>query len=89
MCGAEDRMVMARAQDENRLVLTNDKDFGELAFRLKLPATCGVILLRVTGSNPQSTKQRILEAFDARTDCAGHFAVITDRHIKLRPIEQS
>ncbi len=86
MCGAEDGKVLARAQAESRLVLTNDKDFGELAFRLKLPANCGVILLRVTGSNPQSTNRRILEAIDSRSDWVGHFAVITDVHIKLRSI---
>jgi predicted nuclease of predicted toxin-antitoxin system len=86
MRGAEDEMILARAQAESRIVLTNDKDFGELAFRRRLPAACGVILLRLTGTNPESTNQRILEALDARADWAGHFALITNRQIKLRPI---
>jgi predicted nuclease of predicted toxin-antitoxin system len=86
MSGAEDELILARAQAESRIVLTNDKDFGELAFRRRLPAACGVILLRLTGANPESTNRRILEALDARTDWAGHFALITNRQIKLRPI---
>ena len=31
--GAEDPTILARAQAENRIVVTQDKDFGELAFR--------------------------------------------------------
>jgi predicted nuclease of predicted toxin-antitoxin system len=86
MRGAEDELILARAQTESRIVLTNDKDFGELAFRRRLPAACGVILLRLAGANPESTNRRILEALDARTDWVGHFALITNRQIKLRPI---
>ena len=87
MCGTEDETILARAQVEKRIVLTNDKDFGELAFRRRLPAACGVILLRLTGANPESTSRRILEALDSRTDWEGHFALITNRQIKLRPIK--
>jgi predicted nuclease of predicted toxin-antitoxin system len=36
--GARDRDVLARAQSEERLVVTHDKDFGELAVRYALPA---------------------------------------------------
>jgi hypothetical protein len=32
---------------ESRILLTFDKDFGELAWREGLPATCGVILFRL------------------------------------------
>jgi hypothetical protein len=44
--GTSDESVLATAQSEQRLVLTYDKDFGELAFRYGLPATCGVLLGR-------------------------------------------
>ena len=45
--GISDREVLARAQADTRVVVTFDKDFGELAFRFGLPADCGVILFRV------------------------------------------
>ena len=44
--GASDREVLARALDEERILLTFDKDFGEIARTARLPARCGVILLR-------------------------------------------
>ena len=31
----------------NRVTVTCDTDFGELAFRSGLPAECGVVLLRI------------------------------------------
>lgn len=38
MRGEEDTAILERAQSEARLVVTQDKDFGELAFRFGLPA---------------------------------------------------
>ena len=45
--GSSDRDVLARAQEENRILLTFDKDFGEFAWRERLPAACGVMLFRL------------------------------------------
>jgi len=42
-----DRDVLDLAVRERRVLLTMDKDFGELAFRSKLPADCGIVLVRV------------------------------------------
>jgi predicted nuclease of predicted toxin-antitoxin system len=45
--GISDRDVLSRAQLDTRVVVTFDKDFGELAFRSGLPAECGIILFRI------------------------------------------
>jgi predicted nuclease of predicted toxin-antitoxin system len=37
--GISDPEVLSRAQTEDRILLTFDKDFGELAFRTKLELT--------------------------------------------------
>ena len=51
--GSGDPEVLLRAQAEARVLMTFDKDFGELAFRYGLPASSGVILFRVkTQSSP-------------------------------------
>jgi len=42
--GTPDPNVLARAQREGRVVITFDKDFGELAFRVGAAAAVGVIL---------------------------------------------
>ena len=48
--GADDDTVLAMSVAENRVLVTFDKDFGEIAFRQGRDATCGIILLR-----PQAT----------------------------------
>jgi predicted nuclease of predicted toxin-antitoxin system len=45
--GSSDREILNWAQTENRIVVTFDKDFGELAFRFGLPASNGIVLLRL------------------------------------------
>lgn len=55
--GIADDKVLLRAQEENRIVVTFDKDFGELAFRSKLPAASGVILFRVTPKSSEYIAQ--------------------------------
>jgi predicted nuclease of predicted toxin-antitoxin system len=42
-----DEDVLAWATREDRVLLTFDKDFGELAWRIGLPASSGVILFRL------------------------------------------
>ena len=53
MQGEDDAVILDRAQTEARLVVIQDKDFGELAFRSGLPAQSGIILFRLTGDDPQ------------------------------------
>ena len=86
MRGADDVAVLARAQAEARILLTQDKDFGELAFRHGLPAECGIILFRLTGAAPEADVRRMLDALDSRSDWAGHLAVVTDDRVRLRPL---
>ena len=86
MRGADDASVLARAHAEARLLLTQDKDFGELAFQHGLPAECGIILFRLTGADPETDVRRMLSALGSRSDWAGRFAVVTDDRVRLRPL---
>ena len=86
MRAAPDEDILARAQQEKRLVLTHDKDFGELAFRVGLPSDCGVILLRLSGDNPEQDNQRAIDALEDRTDWVGNFSVVTDDRVRMRPL---
>jgi predicted nuclease of predicted toxin-antitoxin system len=81
-----DDTILARAQSESRVVVTHDKDFGDLAFRSGLPASCGVILIRLAGSDRGTDNRRIVTAIDGRSDWAGHFSVVTDDRIRMRPL---
>lgn len=84
MPGAPDRAVLERARAEARLVITFDKDFGELAVRFGLAAPAGVILLRLSGTSPDVDNSGAVAALTSRNDWDGHFAVVTDDRIRLR-----
>jgi predicted nuclease of predicted toxin-antitoxin system len=84
--GSSDAQVLARAQAEERILVTFDKDFGELAFRSRLPASSGVILFRVLMSSPSSVARIAVTALESRRDWAGHFAVVEDDRIRVVPL---
>jgi hypothetical protein len=43
-------------------------------------------LFRLTGSDPDADNRRLLEALENRTDWAGHFSVVTDDRMRMRPL---
>jgi len=83
MRGDPDELLLSRAQAEVRIVLTHDKDFGELAFRHGYPAECGIILVRLAGDDCQTDINRTVEAISSRDDWAGHFSVIEAERIRI------
>src|SRR5262249_41782991 len=83
--GSLDRDVLARAQQEGRILLTFDKDFGELAWRARLPAACGVVLFRFSVPSPADVGRVITQILDSRPDWAGHFSVVQADRIRMRP----
>jgi predicted nuclease of predicted toxin-antitoxin system len=84
--GISDREVLERAQREARLVITFDKDFGELAFHAGLPATSGIVLFRITPSSAARIAKVALAALESRTDWEGHFSVVEDDRIRMTPL---
>jgi predicted nuclease of predicted toxin-antitoxin system len=83
---ASDEVVLGIAQSEQGLVLTHDKDFGELAFRYGLPATCGVLLVRLSGTGRQADIDQVLNVIDSREDWAGQFSVASRGRLRMRPL---
>lgn len=84
--GADDQTVMALAAKENRIVLTEDKDFGELAVRRQWP-TAGLIMIRMDPVQRERKALRVralIERFGDRL--AGHYAVVEDDRFRLRPL---
>jgi predicted nuclease of predicted toxin-antitoxin system len=84
--GVSDREVLARAQAEDRIVITFDKDFGELAFRFGLPATSGIILFRLAARSASGVARLASAALETRTDWAGHFSVIEEDRVRMTPL---
>jgi len=82
--GSSDQEVLLRAQAEERIILTFDKDFGELAFRFKLPAEAGVILFHLPLLSPTHLANIIISALATRTDWSGLFTVVELDRIRTR-----
>lgn len=59
--GPEDEVVLAQAQSESRVLLTEDKDFGLLAYAGGL-RTAGVVLIRFPGHARSSVGSAVLDA---------------------------
>lgn len=84
--GATDSRILQQAEAEERLIVTFDKDFGELAFRRHLPATCGIVLFR-TGMHSSEEATRIAVAvLESREDWRGHFSVIEEGRVRMTPL---
>ena len=89
MQGADDRSILQRAETDPRLIITQDKDFGELAYRYRLPASCGIVLFRLSGEDSSADNQRMFDVIESRSDWAGRFSVVTDSRIRMRPLPEN
>jgi predicted nuclease of predicted toxin-antitoxin system len=84
--GSSDPQVLARADAEKRILITFDKDFGELAFRAGLPASSGVVLFRITTTSAAQVAQIAVDVLESRTDWAGHFSVVEPTRLRMTPL---
>jgi predicted nuclease of predicted toxin-antitoxin system len=84
--GRKDRDVLARAMNDQRILLTFDEDFGDLAFQSGLPATCGIVLFRLRASSSAALAALAATALGLRSDWAGQFSVVETSRIRMRPL---
>ena len=86
---AADTEVMDRPDRENRLLLTEDKDFGDLVFRQARPVP-GIALLRIEPSRRLRKAPRLLAAIDRFGDTLfGRYTVIEDARFRSRPLRSA
>jgi predicted nuclease of predicted toxin-antitoxin system len=84
--GSSDEDILARAVSEERVLVTFDKDFGELAFHSHLPSKCGIMLFRVPESSSAHIARIVTAAVESRSDWTGHFSVVEEYRIRMRPL---
>ncbi len=81
--GIDDREILEIARREDRIVITNDADFGELIVRHGMPHA-GVILLRLRSVSFGLLQARlafVLTTFADRLDC---FLTVTEDDVRVR-----
>ncbi|MFN0169828.1 MAG: DUF5615 family PIN-like protein [Bryobacteraceae bacterium] len=85
--GISDEEVAALCAQQHRILLTLDKDFGELIFRRGLSAGSGVVLFRFTPESPEEAAELALGLVGSQADLSGSFCVVTRDRIRVRPLK--
>jgi predicted nuclease of predicted toxin-antitoxin system len=85
--GAPDRDVLQAADAEDCILLTEDRDFGELVFRQRLDVR-GVILLELDRLS-NAAEADVAEVVSAHSDkLVGNLVVIEPGRIRVRPLRR-
>ncbi len=86
--GISDEAVLQRANEQESLLLTVDKDFGELTYRQKL-IHHGVVLIRLAGLSSQTKAEVVAQALQERgSEFVNAFTVISPAMIRVRVTRQ-
>lgn len=84
--GEADEGVLRRALREDRILLTEDADFGRLIFSDRFVSK-GVILIRIVPWKSELRKMRLRQLLQQETlSLIGNFTVLGERTIRIRPI---
>ncbi len=81
--GSSDDFILRKAFDEDWILITNDKDFGEKVYRER-HAHRGIVFLRLAderAANKVETLKRLLEVYADRLQ--GQFAVVTETQVRF------
>jgi len=82
--GISDDTVLDLANKESCLLITADKDFGELVFRQRL-IMHGIVLIRLAGITPAHKAEIVSSAINKYKSQLPHaFSVITPGAIRIR-----
>ena len=84
--GIKDAEVCAWANEEERIIITNDKGFGELIFRRRIPVQ-GVILLRLRDERAINRIRVISDLLKTHAErIKGHFVIVSEDSVRIRPL---
>ena len=83
--GISDEEVLNRANKKGALLITTDKDFGEIVFHQNLLTIGGVVLLRLLGLSPELKAEIVSQVIESRSaDLPNAFSVISPGRIRIR-----
>ncbi len=86
--GVDDEALLATALPENRILMTEDRDFGELAVRLGKPAV-GIVIIRVGqfgGSLAEIAEHVARVIAKIGESCMGSLTVIQPGRVRQRDL---
>ncbi|MDI6793751.1 MAG: DUF5615 family PIN-like protein [bacterium] len=81
--GMKDDEIIRKAFNENRILITNDKDFGEKVYREQYPHR-GVVLLRIKDERASSKIDLIRRLLrDYADQLPNRFLVVTETRVRF------
>jgi len=84
--GISDEEVMRLSENLSAMILTDDKDFGEIVFR-KQRSCRGIVLLRLTGVDYSRKADHVIKVIDRYgSEMIGKFVVITAERVRMRKL---
>ena len=90
MAGADDQTVLGYAHEHQLIVITFDRDYGELIYRHQLPSPLGLLYVRFPFPAPAETARYILHLLKQESlDLVGKFTTAAHNRIRQRPLPQS
>ncbi len=82
---ADDPDILTLALNQDRILITNDKDFGELVFRSGKRHR-GVLLLRLHDESSTNRVRVVKSVLERHADrLPNHFVVATENRVRIRP----
>lgn len=87
--GISDEEVAVLCSQGQHILLTFDKDFGELVFHRGLSAGSGVVLFRFIPESTEELAGFAVALLQSQTDLRGSFCVITRDRIRVRRMRPS
>jgi predicted nuclease of predicted toxin-antitoxin system len=81
--GASDDVVLDRARTSGRVLVTFDKDFGNLVFRGGRRRSRGVVLLRPRLRSPDYLARFLLDVLAQRSQWEGYFSVAQEGKLRV------
>ena len=83
----EDEFIIETAYKEGRIVITNDKDFGYLIFKINLPSPA-IILFRKHNESPAEMLAALKSVLNLPEEkIHNHFIVVSENKIRIRPLK--
>ena len=83
--GESDANILELARSQDRIVVTFDRDYGELIFKLKRPRPAGIIYLRFDPLWPTEAGE-ILADLIGVVPLEGRFTVVERNRLRQRPL---
>jgi predicted nuclease of predicted toxin-antitoxin system len=87
MPGVKDRDVLKKANQENLIILTFDRDYGELIYRYNLPVPYGLLYFRFDPDTPEEPAIILLNILhENHLPLISMFTTVERDRIRQRPL---